>query len=401
MVQQFAWSDSAQNQVQRCLSFKPWPVIAKEEMIRRKRLECILKEINDDPLYQYKQIEKNNESKTKFLKEIFDRDKDLSFSFLGKSSDVIRDRMNLTDEDRYDIVNEQVALLNEDFRKKLYESLWKKCLGKGDESKYLDTEQQGENSTLTPDDRAKLMSERKRRLSAGFDEKHGMMPWEGPELPKLRKLHEEIDEEYSGLHLEFLEPLLKGGIGDDEEADHHNRRAVMYHITKSVKPGEGGVWETAFLQNVELRSRLESAIQRISFLENERENVYRVVDEKIEKEAVARDLLIHKTKQNQERAQSEATSAKLKASKLEVRVELLNQLKAKQNEFKKLSTEHHDIAQKLVMAEKNVANLKKEVLAMKYQVKQQPALWQLKQVHKKVENSHALHYHKHKHKHKR
>ena len=388
------------SQLRRCLSFKPWAVIAKEQAIEKRRLECQLKDICDEPMYQYNQLKGDDELKTKYLKGIFDADKDLSLTFLGKAAELIRDRMELSDKDRYDLVLEQIELLTSELRKELYKVLWAKCLGAFSEPK-VDLEQPNEEDIVpqnkSPEHRAKLMSEKKRRLSAVFDENHSMKStrWEGEKLPELRKMQEENEEHYENIDLEFLNPLLNGGLSGDnsEEVDHYNRRAIMHHITESVKPGEGGVWETALLQNVELRARLKAAVQRIAFLESDRENIYRVVDEKIEKEAIARDLLIHKTKQKQEQAHLEAMNAKIEASKLtECVAELDALLKAKTKEFSDLTKEHHKVVQKLVKAEKNATQLNQEVLALKYKTKEQPSLWQLKTHHQRHQEK-AVHSH--------
>ncbi len=117
------------------------------------------------------------------------------------------------------------------------------------------------------------------------------------------------------------------------------------------------------------------------------------MDEKIEKEAIARDLLIHKTKQKQEQAHLEAMNAKIEASKLtECVAELDALLKAKTKEFSDLTKEHHKVVQKFVKAEKNATQLNQEVLALKYKTKEQPSLWQLKTHHQRHQEK-AVHSH--------
>ena len=114
------------------------------------------------------------------------------------------------------------------------------------------------------------------------------------------------------------------------------------------------------LQSVELRDRLNAAIVRISSLENDRDNMYQMADKKIEKEAIARDVLIRKTIDKQERAQLESMKAKVEAAKLAERVtKLESDLKSREKQITGLTHERNELLQKSLKLEKRVENLKR------------------------------------------
>ena len=99
---------------------------------------------------------------------------------------------------------------------------------------------------------------------------------------------------------------------------------------------------------------------------------------KIEKEAVARDLLIRKAKERLETAERESQSSKMHASKLNMRVmKLEDELLDAQTSLKLIIEEHQETSRKLVHVERLQKEKDLKLKALEYEVKKPPQIWEI------------------------
>ena len=209
-----------------------------------------------------------------------------------------------------------------------------------------------------------------------------LMPWQFLEadLPKLRQMDNEDEQNYGFVNLDLLQPLLgkekKSAV--EGENIHIERRAIIFHLMKCVKAGEGGLYEAALLQNTELRKRLTASAERIKFLEKQNEETFKTAQQKIEKNAAMIDAILHRNKNKVHVAQEEAQHAKVEAVKLnEVLKSLKVELESTKKNLKRTLKENQKQQFALRRAKKANDEISFELKTKYYETNKQPSLWEL------------------------
>lgn len=413
--------NSNKNKTLLYLSKKPWSVLAKELDIQKKRIEAKLVDIEKDNTYQYTNL-KTKDEQLKYVTQILclneedgnlngdnatkthnDYDKNGAEQVNNNSESVLKllenpwkifNQLSFSDDDRYKLLIKQFDTLPKTYIDKFYEKLWALCLRREEkvpDEKVSNAKDEMVNKNVSKIDEEKNVQIR-RDTPRTYEiptkaERHAkkLMPWEllNGELPQLRQMDEEDESNYEFVNLELLKPLingiLKNNTTDEENINIHvERRAVVYHIMKNIKAGEGGLYETALLQNIELRKRLKAATDRIGYLEKENENIFRTAEERIEKNAAMMDSVLRRNKEKLLEAQTEAEQAKVRA------LNLTETLKSTQAELETTKTK---LQQSLKQQEKQVKELrfaKKqndeisfELKTKFYETNKQPSLWEL------------------------
>ena len=361
--------DREKDNLFKCLSKMPWASVAKASDVESKRSRIKLDAIEKDCMYQYNNLD-SKKAKADYIQHLIKNDPEFSFGTLSPSN--IINKIGLTDRQRFDLVIDLFNSLTRHSKDAFYSFLWSQCCQKAfkndktvsDGSKHSDANEEAGN-----------LSERVQvNVMMRDNQSHGRMPWECEEWQSLELEEEDV---FTNLKLELLEPLLQK---EQKLCVDMNivRRAIVFKVMKSINHGEGGVWETALLQNVELRKQLQAAMKRIAYLEQERESVYRNVDIKIEKEAVARDSLIRKAKERLETAERESQGSKMHASKLNMRVmKLEDELLDAQTSLKSIIEEHEETNRKLIYLERLQKEKNLKLKALEHEVKKPPQIWEI------------------------
>ena len=380
--------DSAKNRSLLYLSKRPWSVLAKEMDIKTKRILAKLEDIEKDNTYQFKNLT-STEEKIDYIKKILclepneehtegpenkgeKKDSPL-LSSLENPWDVFN-KLTWTEEDRYKLLVQQFETLPRNRIAQFYELLWSKCLGRDADSQ---------------DDDGKIIFRKDRRRdyeapTTRQRQEKNLMPWQFLEadLPKLREMDEEDEQNYGFVNLDMLQPLIgkveESGIEDKNTNIHLERRAIIFHVMKCVKAGEGGLYEAALLQNTELRKRLNASAKRIKFLEKQNEETFKTAEAKIQKNAAMIDAILHRNKNKVHVAQEEAQQAKVEAVKLNgVLKSLKIELERTKTNLKQTLDENKKHQFDLRKAKKANDEISFQLKTKYYEKNKQPSLWEL------------------------
>ena len=326
----------------------------------------------------------NNNNSTKQCKKDGDEEEKESILKLLKNPWKIFKQLNFTEEDRYKILLEQFDTLPKKFLDQFYEKIWSLCLSRQHDD--------NDEDTMTTEKQVNITNARN-DIRRTYDiptkaERHAkkLMPWElmNGELPQLRQMDEEDENYYQFVNLDgLLKPLLSSKEIHNNDVHTNNnihveRRAVVYHIMKNVKAGEGGLYETALLQNIELRKRLNAAGERINYLEKENEVIFRTAEERIEENAEMIDIVLKRNKEKLLEAQEKAEQAKVAALNL---TESLKNVKLELEKTKKKLNKSIEQREKHVkdlrLAKKENDKMTFELKTKYYETNAQPSLWEL------------------------
>ena len=195
-------------------------------------------------------------------------------------------------------------------------------------------------------------------------------------------MDEEDEQNYGFVNLDMLQPLIgkveKSGIEDKNLNIHLERRAIIFHVMKCVKAGEGGLYEAALLQNTELRKRLNASTERIKFLEKQNEETFKTAEQKIQKNAAMIDAILHRNKNKVHVAQEEAQQAKVEAVKLnEILKSLKVELESTKINLKQTLNENQKHQFDLRKAKKANDDISFQLKTKYYEKDKQPSLWEL------------------------
>eukprot|EP00943_MAST-04B_sp_MAST-4B-sp1_P004775 g4775.t1 len=147
---------------------------------------------------------------------------------------------------------------------------------------------------------------------------------------------------------------------------------------KNIKAGEGGLYETALLQNIELRKRLKAATSRIKYLEKENENIFRTAEERIEQNAAMIDSVLKRNKERLFEAQTEAEQAKVRALNLtETLKSIQAELEMTKTKLQQSLKQQEKQVKELRFAKKQNDEISFELKTKFYEANKQPSLWEL------------------------